>query len=138
MWKLDNLLPSGLDATEVGCRAASGTWGIAVVPGRIVDLVEGVLLGGHGEWVSLAGLAALATAAEYGRGRRTGALAVDQGLRRSAGLAFLSDEAERHFSARGWDLARRLRLELDENWDVTYSGGSPFREVEIPNPPMPS
>ncbi|MEV6900192.1 hypothetical protein [Amycolatopsis sp. NPDC051372] len=52
--------------------------------------------------------------------------------------AFPPDEAERRFYARGWTLARRLRLEVDENWDVTYSSGSPYGEVEIRHPSPPS
>ncbi|MEV4601543.1 hypothetical protein AB0K15_29595 [Amycolatopsis sp. NPDC049253] len=51
---------------------------------------------------------------------------------------FPSEAAEHDFHARGWELARRVGHELDETWEVTYAGGSPFREVEIPNPSTPS
>ncbi|MEU4674186.1 hypothetical protein AB0F91_41055 [Amycolatopsis sp. NPDC023774] len=47
--------------------------------------------------------------------------------------AFPTNEAERLFYERGWELARRVRRELDENWDVTYSSGSPHGEVDIRN-----
>ncbi|QRP47867.1 hypothetical protein [Amycolatopsis sp. FDAARGOS 1241] len=40
-----------------------------------------------------------------------------------ASAAFSSAEAERAFYERGWELARRVRREVDEGWDVTYVNG---------------
>ncbi|MFI5609761.1 hypothetical protein [Amycolatopsis sp. NPDC051903] len=44
---------------------------------------------------------------------------------------FSAPEAEREFAERGWELARRVRRELDENWEVTYHNGPPYGEVVI-------
>ncbi|MFB9928986.1 hypothetical protein ACFORO_30900 [Amycolatopsis halotolerans] len=43
--------------------------------------------------------------------------------------AFPSDEAERRFDERGWELARRVRREVPAEWDVSYSGHLSSREI---------
>lgn len=45
--------------------------------------------------------------------------------------AFPSDEAERRFDERGWELARRVRQEVNDEWDVTYFGYLSHTDVEV-------
>lgn len=43
--------------------------------------------------------------------------------------AFPSEEAERRFDERGWELTRRVRREVPADWDVSYLSHLTNREV---------
>jgi hypothetical protein len=48
-----------------------------------------------------------------------------------ASSGFSTDEAERSFDERGWELARRVRREVPADWDVTYFSLESHTEVDV-------
>ncbi|WP_328607643.1 hypothetical protein OG943_00410 [Amycolatopsis sp. NBC_00345] len=48
-----------------------------------------------------------------------------------ASSGFTSDEAERRFDERDWELARRVRREVPDDWDVSYFSCISDTEVDI-------